>query len=132
MAFVFQYHFLFRPLLCGGGGVSNKHCLLAFFFILAVLQEKLVLGVSDRSDTNRAVQPQKMTRYIGKRDCIIYVAKSKAQISCTFYWAADLGLFLHMQKAGFLMSQLISLVTRNKMYKVKPQTQHCQSPKLFW
>ena len=42
-----------------------------------------------RSDTNRAVQPQKMARGLKlwiqdvvKRDCTIYVAKTKVLISC--------------------------------------------------
>ena len=38
------------------------------------------------SDTNGAVQPQKMVRDLGstclERDCTIYVAKTKALINC--------------------------------------------------
>ena len=42
-----------------------------------------------------------------KRDCTIYVAKTKALISC-MATAAELHLFfLHMQKVGFLMKPLI-------------------------
>ena len=50
------------------------------------------LGFPTRSDTNRAVQPQKTvrglkfqdlgSRYVDKRDCTIYIAKTKALISC--------------------------------------------------
>ena len=50
---------------------------------------KPVLGVSDhwRSDTNQAVQPQKMAKGLifgirKQRVCIIYVANTKVLISC--------------------------------------------------
>ena len=52
MAFIFRYHFLFLPLLCGGGGGSNKHCLLPFFFKQkirnwAMLFEEIFIELSD-------------------------------------------------------------------------------------
>ena len=46
---------------------------------------KPVFGFPIRSDTNQAVQPQKMAWNIGfrkKRDCTLCVAKTKALISC--------------------------------------------------
>ena len=50
-------------------------------------QENLSLGFPTRSDTNQAVQPQKMARGLKfglkkKRDCAIYEAKTMALISC--------------------------------------------------
>ena len=53
---------------------------------------KQVFGVSDqiRSDTNRAVHPQKMARGLKFR-----------------IWVEEASLFSHMQKAGFLITRLI-------------------------
>ena len=66
-----------------------------------------VFGFPTRSDTNRAVQPQKMAR--GLQIGIQKEANSEkvscavtAKLICTF-------LFSHMQKAGFLMMRLIWL-----------------------
>ena len=58
------------------------------------------------------------------RDCSIYVPKTKVLISFAVtskicgYLEADLHLFLHMQKAGFLLMQLISkkLHVSKKLY----------------
>ena len=54
MTFIFRYHFLFLPLLCGGGGWggSNKHCLLPFFFKQkirnwAMLFDEIFIELSD-------------------------------------------------------------------------------------
>ena len=43
-------------------------------------------------------------------DCTSYVAKTKAQLLCS--WSAP--LFSHMQKAGFLMMQLIFICSNQK------------------
>ena len=69
---------------------------------------KLTFWFSTRSDTNRAVQSQKMARGLNfgfrkKRDCTIYVAKTKALISfavtakliCVFVFAYAQRLFSH-------------------------------------
>ena len=48
-------------------------------------EKNMSSGFPTRYCTNRAVQPQKMARYFGfwkERDCTIYVAKTKALISC--------------------------------------------------
>ena len=50
------------------------------------MMRKPVFMVWTRSDTNRAVQPQKMARgleFQKQRDCTVYVAKTKALFSCT-------------------------------------------------
>ena len=65
---------------------------------------KPVFRVSDQSDTNRAVQPQKMARGFRKRNCTIYVAKTKVLISCTVMKQLSTSLFPHMQEVGFLMT----------------------------
>ena len=68
---------------------------------------KPVFGFLTRSDTKRAVQPQKITGdfifRIKKVEGLYYVAKAKALISCT----VTVPLFSHMQKAGFQMTRLI-------------------------
>ena len=50
------------------------------------MARKPVFGIADRSDTNRAKQPQMMVRglkfQIVMRDCSTYVVKTKALISC--------------------------------------------------
>ena len=49
------------------------------------MRENLSSGFLTRSNTNRAVQPQKITiglRFGKSRDCTIYVAKTKVLISC--------------------------------------------------
>ena len=50
-----------------------------------------------------------LTFHFRKRDCTIYEAKKKAQISClnTMQLILAFVLFFHMRKAGFLMTQLI-------------------------
>ena len=62
----------------------------------------LYLGIPTSIDTNQAVKQQKMARGLKfwtkkRRNCTIYVAKSKAVISCA-------PLISHRQKAGFLMA----------------------------
>ena len=69
-------------------------------------QQDLSLGFPIRSDTNWAVQLQKIARglkfQIYRIELFtIYIAETKALIS----WSAP--LFSHMQKVGFLMTQLI-------------------------
>ena len=61
--------------------------LLSFLSIPAVSLENLYLGFPTRSDTNLAVQPKKLVRGLKfgikeRRDCIIYVAKTKVLIGC--------------------------------------------------
>ena len=67
-------------------------------------RENLSLGFPTRSDTNPALQPQKMARLeisdMKQIDCIIFVVKTMMLISCTVTAAT---LFLHMQKTGFLL-----------------------------
>ena len=61
-----------------------------------------------RSDTNRAIQPQKMTRglkfWIYLEDGLYnQCSENKDDDLLCGYRIADLPLFSHMQKAGFLM-----------------------------
>ena len=66
---------------------------------------KPVFVVSNQSETKQAVRPQKMViglKYLyfrKKRHCTVYVAKTKALISCVF-------VFAYMRKAGFHMTRL--------------------------
>ena len=71
---------------------------------------KPVLGFPIRSDTNEAAQPQKMARdlkfrFREKRDCTIYVAKTKALISCLRLFVSATSRFSHdaphIVKLGF-------------------------------
>ena len=75
----------------------------------------------NRSNTNRAVQAQKMARgwnfgFKKKRQCTLRVAKTKALISfvitakliCVFFFF----FFSHMQMVGFLMKRLICCLLR--------------------
>ena len=62
----------------------------------------------------RTVPPEKTASglnigYRQWRDCTVYVAKTKALIS----FAVTASLFLHMRKAGFLTTRLISISDRN-------------------
>ena len=70
------------------------------------MRENLSLGFLTGSDTNQAVQPQKMARglkFRKKRDCTIRVAKTKALISfavtakliCVFVFAYAKSRFSH-------------------------------------
>ena len=87
--------------------------------IIAVSQEKLSSGFPTRSNTNRAVRPQKMARglkfqiYEGG-DIVLSMYKNKGADQLRGYQAAkraaDLRLcFRIMQKTGFLMTGLIIL-----------------------
>ena len=73
---------------------------------------KPVFGFPTRSDTNWAVQPQEMTGglkfQIYKAEGWHYLcSENKGADQLRGYHAADLRLCLsHMQKAGFLMTQL--------------------------
>ena len=68
---------------------------------------------STRSDTNQAVQPQKMARGLKFRNLDVEVlyhlySKNNGADQLCGYRTADLCLcFSHMQKAGFLMTRLI-------------------------
>ena len=66
----------------------------------AAIGKTCLCGIPPRSDTNRAVQPQ-------KRDCTIYVAKIKALISCTVTAQLICVFVFAFAKAGFLMTQLV-------------------------
>ena len=73
---------------------------------------KLFAGFLTRSNTNWAVQAQKMTKgltfLIKKVEGLYYPgSENKPADQLHDYIAADLCLFLHMQKAGFLMTPLI-------------------------
>ena len=46
--------------------------------------------------------------------CTVYVAKTKALVSCTV--TADMAFVSHMLKAGFLMTQLISVHKMRKCF----------------
>ena len=67
-----------------------------------------------RSDIYQAVQPQKMARglefWIQEEEVLYYLSsKNKGTDQLLSYQDADLCLcFSHMQKAGFLMMQLIN------------------------
>ena len=92
--------FLGKQTFCSGLKVT---------FIWDATQENLSLWFLTRSNTNCAVWPQKMARGFNyfRWDCAaFYVAKTKLLRS----WSAP--LFSHMQKSGFLMTQLISDRTR--------------------
>ena len=77
------------------GESCNKMCfttqLSTFCFLILYMSRvtrKPVLCAPTRSDTKWAAQPQKIGRYLyfycrKQRDCTIYVAKTKAPISCT-------------------------------------------------
>ena len=71
---------------------------------MSCVARKLSSGFPTMSDS-QAVQPQKKARGLRKkRDCTIYVAKTKALISCRVAAQLSAPLFSHMQKAGFLAS----------------------------
>ena len=82
------------------------------FLIWAPLWENRSSGFPTRSDTNQAVQPQKMARglkfCISEVDGLYYLCsenKGDDQLRGTRSWSAS--LFSHMQKSGFLMTQFI-------------------------
>ena len=66
------------------------------------------------SDTNKAVQPQKMVRGLKFWDLVVeelyyLCSENKGADQLCSYFTADLApLFSHMQKTGFLIMQLIS------------------------
>ena len=72
-------------------------------------------GLPTYSDTNQALQPQKMDRdmqfgFRKKRDCTIYEAKTKALISCAVTGQLIFAFVFAYAKAGFLMTQLIYVI----------------------
>ena len=75
---------------------------------------KPVFGISTRSDTNRAVQSQKMARGLKFQILIeeglhYQCSENKGADQLHSYREADLRLFSHMQKASFLTMRLILL-----------------------
>ena len=73
---------------------------------------KLVFGVSDQDDTNRAVQPQKMASglkfRIKVKERLYYpYSENKGADQLRSYCAADLRLCFHIcKKNGFLITRL--------------------------
>ena len=70
---------------------------------------KLVFGLSDQANTNRAVLPQKMARglkfWILEVEGLYYLCSENKGADQLCGYAAS--LFLNMQKAGFLITRLI-------------------------
>ena len=77
-------------------------------------REKTCLwGFRQGSDTNQAVQPQKMAIglkfWIKEEEGSFYLcSENKGADQLRSYDRADLQLFSHMQKAGFLMTQFMN------------------------
>ena len=70
------------------------------------------MGFSTLYDTNMAVESQKMVRglkffgFAKKKDCTIYVARTKPPISCMVTVQLICAFVFAYAKAGFLMTQL--------------------------
>ena len=77
-------------------------------------------GFLTRSDTNQAVQPQRMARglkfqiYVVEGLYFLCSENKGADQLCGYPQANLAPLFLHMQKAGFLMTQLKFCCTPSK------------------
>ena len=67
------------------------------------------------SNTNRAAHAQKMARGLKKRDCTIYLTKTKALISCAVSVLLICAFVFACAKTGFLMTRL------TYMYKLTVQ-----------
>ena len=78
------------------------------------------LGFLTRSDTNRAVQPQRMARGLKFQIYVVdglyfLCSENKGADQLCGYAQDNLApLFLHMQKVGFLMTQLKFCCTPGK------------------
>ena len=87
----------------------NHHEHYVYKSKISRVMTKPVLGFPTRSDTNRAVQPQKLVR--GSKFRIqevegLYYLRSENK-GADGNREADLRLFSYMQKAGFLTTRLI-------------------------
>ena len=79
---------------------------------LSLCMRKSTIWVTTRSDTNRAVQAQKMARslkfWIKKVEELYYpCSENKVTDQLRSYCEAAVPLFSHMQIVGFLMQRLI-------------------------
>ena len=88
---------------------------LYLYLAASLVLRKPVIGILTSSDTNQAIQPQKMARGVewdleGRQGLYYIYLYSDYEVveQLRRYHAADLRLcFVHMQKADFFMTRLI-------------------------
>ena len=79
--------------------------------------QNLSSGFPTRSNTNRAVQPQRMTRGLGSSGIVLCnCSENKSTDQWSGHHVADLRLFVPYTKTGFLLTQL-SFDRRTKLFK---------------
>ena len=95
---------------------TTKYYTFSTSTIRAASGETLFLDFSTRSDTNRAVQPQKMERVLIVRT--ICVPKPKVLISCLVNTADIAPLISHIQNQGFLITRLNYIIRQTNVLRL--------------